>query len=821
MAAYNVDIAIALKNSNKLMQLRKELKAATDNQREFNKEASKTNGIAVSTFNKLNAQIARASKLLGRAAIGTASFNRAAKAAVAVEKEMNKQLQIKNGLLEKLRGNQMSAVDKSIARNERKRPKRDPRSGFKAFSQRADDILFQGQSSPAGGRIERILTLKRDEVRLQEALLSLEQRSAAKQNEKLQIQGELNRQTALAVNNVKLRGQFSPLTSDIRGNIGDIKSRRESNILSSRRNQFGNVFTGRSGRDFGQIGGRIGPVEPIRSVGGFLSFSKRADEIAKGVKANVKQTTKAASLLAQQSARAAFTDMEFGIEGGQIGPATPFTRAEKFGFGKRGQRAGGLFSFPGGRNARIKGGIGSAFIGGGFPALFGAGGISSVLGGVAGGAGGALAPGGGFAASIFATAIAAQIEKAIEFRKAIKKINDDLANMNIQSQFSRQSIKQLARDFDITNDEALKLAETIKTFGADRGLGLLRAFGSIETFKVLAGLQDTGSVLGKIEQLQGEISEEKRRELLQTLATKGPLETQLALEDAILEKSRKRNKEADKREKKRKEFERAARGGLGLESIIAANKAKEQTRFEGIATAAVFRDDNQVQREFLENTKLVNEQLRFLAEFRAPADELKEMLNPMRQILDLSVAIRDGFQESFSGIIKGTMTVGEAFRSMLNRIADHFLDTAARMAATQIQKGFLGLFSNMFNFGTTSRADQFLGGVANPFGGGGSSGVSFGSVDLGLGSRADGGPVKRGGKFIVGERGPELFTPGVSGMITPNHALGGSTSVVVNVDASGSSVEGDEQGGRELGRLISVAVQSEILQQKRPGGLLA
>ena len=64
-------------------------------------------------------------------------------------------------------------------------------------------------------------------------------------------------------------------------------------------------------------------------------------------------------------------------------------------------------------------------------------------------------------------------------------------------------------------------------------------------------------------------------------------------------------------------------------------------------------------------------------------------------------------------------------------------------------------------------------------------------------------------------------TPGVSGMITPNHALGGSTNVVVNVDASGSSVEGDEQQSRELGRLISVAVQSEILQQKRPGGLLA
>ena len=48
-----------------------------------------------------------------------------------------------------------------------------------------------------------------------------------------------------------------------------------------------------------------------------------------------------------------------------------------------------------------------------------------------------------------------------------------------------------------------------------------------------------------------------------------------------------------------------------------------------------------------------------------------------------------------------------------------------------------------------------------------------------------------------------------------------STNIVVNVDASGSNVEGDEDRGKELGRLISVAVQSEILQQQRPGGLLA
>ena len=74
---------------------------------------------------------------------------------------------------------------------------------------------------------------------------------------------------------------------------------------------------------------------------------------------------------------------------------------------------------------------------------------------------------------------------------------------------------------------------------------------------------------------------------------------------------------------------------------------------------------------------------------------------------------------------------------------------------------------------------------------------------------------------MVGERGPEMFVPNAGGRIVPNSDMGGSTNVVVNVDASGSNVQGDEAQGRELGRLISVAVQSEIIQQQRPGGLLA
>lgn len=50
------------------------------------------------------------------------------------------------------------------------------------------------------------------------------------------------------------------------------------------------------------------------------------------------------------------------------------------------------------------------------------------------------------------------------------------------------------------------------------------------------------------------------------------------------------------------------------------------------------------------------------------------------------------------------------------------------------------------------------------------------------GARASGGPVAGGGSYLVGERGPELFTPGTSGNITPNNALGGNANITVNVN---------------------------------------
>ena len=162
---------------------------------------------------------------------------------------------------------------------------------------------------------------------------------------------------------------------------------------------------------------------------------------------------------------------------------------------------------------------------------------------------------------------------------------------------------------------------------------------------------------------------------------------------------------------------------------------------------------------------------------------VEKQLEQQQKLHDLYKAIgqsiETGIVDAIQGAIEGTKTLGEVARSVFSQIS-----------RSLIQFGVNSLLGSIFP------GSRFF-------------------------ARAEGGPVSKGKNYLVGERGPEMFTPGSSGHITPNNQLGSSTNVVVNVDASGSSVQGDEQRGRELGRLISVAVQSELLEQKRPGGLLA
>jgi TP901 family phage tail tape measure protein len=180
-----------------------------------------------------------------------------------------------------------------------------------------------------------------------------------------------------------------------------------------------------------------------------------------------------------------------------------------------------------------------------------------------------------------------------------------------------------------------------------------------------------------------------------------------------------------------------------------------------------------------------------------------------------------------AAMIDGTKSAQEVFADFLNTIANALMQTAAKMIAQYIAIGIARMFAGMGSSVPTD-AGGWATSFATPQPGIG-TGFNFdaGAMTGGMpwsfgGAMAKGGPVSSGQTYMVGERGPELFVPGRSGTIVANDKMGGgNTNVVVNVDAKGSSVEGDEQGANQLGRVISAAVQSELIKQQRPGGILA
>jgi tape measure domain-containing protein len=202
-------------------------------------------------------------------------------------------------------------------------------------------------------------------------------------------------------------------------------------------------------------------------------------------------------------------------------------------------------------------------------------------------------------------------------------------------------------------------------------------------------------------------------------------------------------------------------------------------------------------------------------------EELAKLTDPINMITTAAAGIGDAFSTSFKGIISGSMTAKEALASFFTSVADMFLDMAAQIIAKMITMAILNQV-----LGVLPGAGSAGGFTAGPLAAVGDVGTGF-NFDAGAmlnfgGFKAKGGPVSSGQTYMVGERGPELFVPGRSGTIVANDKMGGgSTNVVVNVDASGSNVEGDAEDSKQLGRVIAAAIQQELVKQKRPGGLLA
>ena len=167
--------------------------------------------------------------------------------------------------------------------------------------------------------------------------------------------------------------------------------------------------------------------------------------------------------------------------------------------------------------------------------------------------------------------------------------------------------------------------------------------------------------------------------------------------------------------------------------------------------------------------------------YAAGAKQYDQVAELTKLYTDMSMSIRNGLVDAIEGAINGTRTLGDVARSVFS----------------QIQR-------SLIQYGVNA----FLGSL------GGGLGSFFGLS----GGRSVGGGVLKGSSYMVGERGPEIFTPSSSGNISPS---GGGTNIVVNVDASGSNVSGDDQRAGDFGRILAAAIQSELIRQQRPGGLLA
>ncbi len=226
----------------------------------------------------------------------------------------------------------------------------------------------------------------------------------------------------------------------------------------------------------------------------------------------------------------------------------------------------------------------------------------------------------------------------------------------------------------------------------------------------------------------------------------------------------------------------------------------------------------------IEKKDQIETTVRALHATRDQYDQVKQTREAYKAI---GTTIKDGIVNSLEAAIMKTKSLGEVASNVFRMMATQLLKMGINSALTGMFGG-TG-FGNFLGLGTNKAADtiqsvvtpntipnaipRIVDDISTPIQ------LRNGNT-LDFTTMAKGGPVKGGTPYIIGEEGPELFVPGSSGNIVPNHAMGGA-NVVVNVDASGSSVEGDAGQAEQLGSMLAAAVQAEIANQQRPGGLLA
>ena len=238
-------------------------------------------------------------------------------------------------------------------------------------------------------------------------------------------------------------------------------------------------------------------------------------------------------------------------------------------------------------------------------------------------------------------------------------------------------------------------------------------------------------------------------------------------------------------------------------------------------------------KKYTKDAAALKDQIALYKEYQPAIIQARLEQEKFNTILNATTPVVDNLFDSISNVVAGTMTAKEAFASFLNSVADMLADTAKKMIAQYIAIGIARMFAGFapgvanaaspeaYAVGTGASIEVAAKGAT--FSNGIAKFARGGIVDSPtLFKFAQGGAMQTG---LMGEAGPEAIMPltrGPGGQLgVSNFGGGGDVNVVVNVDAKGSSVEGDQSQAKALGNAISAAVQSELVKQKRPGGLLA
>ena len=354
----------------------------------------------------------------------------------------------------------------------------------------------------------------------------------------------------------------------------------------------------------------------------------------------------------------------------------------------------------------------SAIIGGSFPLLFGQTGAAAVGGGLGGLAGGALGGQFGFALSILGTAIGSAIDQNEKFNKSLAVLNVQFSKSGTGSKLLASDIDKLAKKLNITKEEAIAAFSAFKGFGSSSAAkSLISIFGTDSaSFDLLAATDRQAALAKQIFDTRKEIGNQVAKQLLQQNLVNDASVIELALAEA---KAKAANDELIAKAKVVTLQDRilagAASDGFNFvdPSIFGEERAQKiQEEFDK-NRAKRLEDFKNALREVRELLGLVDEaQSKFgksgVLAFSSINDKVKdlqdEMLklqNPVFQLITASEAIATSFSSSFKDIIKGTKSVQQAFADMFARIADHFLDMAARMMANSIQRGILSMFGSL------------------------------------------------------------------------------------------------------------------------------